>query len=123
MDTGYAVRIRSYDQHYRNNIPATICEAAMATSAATSYFGPVTIGSCQYVDGALRNNNPVIEVEVEALDTKCPDQGDLKSLKSFLSIGTGTPAKAAIPTNFVKLMSKLISITTDTEATHKSFQD
>ena len=128
-DTGDAVRIRSYNQNGRGNIPATICEAALATSAATSYFDPVSIGSSQYVDGALRNNNPISEVEAEAQDLWCPDDGnsneeELPSLvKCFLSIGTGALQKTEIPDNILKLMSRLSSLATDTEATHKSFQD
>ena len=128
-DTGDAVRIRSYDQVGRGNIPATICEAALATSAATSFFDPVSIGASQYVDGALRHNNPISEVEAEAEDLWCPNYGtsdmvDLKSLvKCFISIGTGAPSKTEIPNNVFKLLSKLRSLATDTEAANKSFQD
>ena len=128
-DTGDSVRIRSYDQVGRSKIPATICEAALATSAATSFFDPVTIGASQYVDGALRHNNPVSEVEAEAQDLWCPDDGtsnveDLKSLvKCFISIGTGAPAKTEIPNNVIKMLSKLRSLATDTEAANNSFQD
>ena len=124
-DSSTAVRIRSYDQDFHGNVPATICQAALATSAATSYFEPVTIGSCQYIDGALRNNNPVMELEGEALALWCPAQVELKDLvKCFLSIGTGTPAKEAISDNAFKLMmNNLKYLATDTEATNKSFQD
>ena len=121
-----AARIRSYNQNLHDNIPATIWQAALATSAATSYFEPVAIGPCQYIDGALRNNNPVTEVEAEAQLLWCSaDQVELKSLvKCFLSIGTGTPAKEALSDNAFKLTTKNLKyIATDTEATHKSFQD
>ena len=120
-----AARIRSYNQNLHDNIPATIWQAALATSAATSFFEPVAIGPCQYVDGALRNNNPVTEVEAEAEHLWCSDQVELKSLvKCFLSIGTGTPAKEAISDNAFKLIIKNLKyLATDTEATHKSFQD
>ena len=123
-DTGGAVRIRSYNQSLQDDIPATNSQAALATSAATSFFEPVSIGSCQYVDGALRNNNPVLEVEAEAQQVWCPDQTELKSLvKCFISIGTGTPPKRAISDNAFGLMNNLKSLATDTEAPHKSFQD
>ena len=120
-----AERIRSYNQNFHGNVPATICQAALATSAATSFFEPVTIGPRQYVDGALRNNNPVLELEAEALALWCPDQVELKDLvKCFLSIGTGTPAKEGISDNAFKLMmNNLKYLATDTEATNKSFQD
>ena len=96
----------------------------MATSAATSYFKPVAIGSCEYVDGALRHNNPVLEVEAEAQSIWSLDQGNLKPLvKCFLSIGTGTPEAAALSSNFAKLAKSLLSIVTDTEEANKTFQN
>lgn len=128
-DTCDAKRIRSYDQAGRDKIPATICEAALATSAATSFFDPVSVGASQYVDGALRHNNPISEVEAEAQDIWCPNDGnssveDLKPLvKCFISIGTGVPPKTEIPDNVIGLLSKLKSLATDTEAANKSFQD
>ena len=60
------MRIRSYAQHLDENIRATIVKAALATSAATSIFKPVQFGKRYYVDGALRHNNPIREVENEA---------------------------------------------------------
>ena len=123
-DTTDARRIRSYNQNLHDKIPATISQAALATSAATSLFEPVVIGPCQYVDGALRNNDPVTEVEAEAEHLWSSDQVELKSLvKCFLSIGTGTPAKEEISDNIFKLMKNLMSIVTDTKATQKKFQD
>ena len=59
-------RLRSYSLTSHRDVPATICEAALATSAATSFFEPVHIGARKYVDGALGANNPVDEVEGEA---------------------------------------------------------
>jgi predicted acylesterase/phospholipase RssA len=49
-------------------IPATICQAARATSAATTFFEPASIGARRFADGALGANNPVDEVEDEASD-------------------------------------------------------
>ena len=119
-----AVRIRSYNLNLHNNIPATIWQAALATSAATRFFEPVAIGPCQYVDGALCNNNPVTEVEAEALHLWCPGQVELKPLvKCFVSIGTGTLAKEEISDNPLKLTYNLRSLVTDTEATNKKIQN
>ena len=39
---------------------------ALATSAATGFFDPVSIGARRFVDGALGANNPVDEVEEDA---------------------------------------------------------
>jgi predicted acylesterase/phospholipase RssA len=60
------IRLRSYSLPDELNIPATICDAALATSAATGFFDPVSIGVRRFVDGALGANNPVDEVEGEA---------------------------------------------------------
>ncbi|KAF4222147.1 hypothetical protein CNMCM5878_006742 [Aspergillus fumigatiaffinis] len=105
------------------DIPATICEAALATSAATSFFTPVLIRSRSFVDGALGANNPVDEVEGEALNIWCPDTGDLKPLvKCFISIGTGSPGKRAIEDNLFKFFSKtLVAISTESEETERKF--
>ncbi|GIC94699.1 uncharacterized protein Aud_002028 [Aspergillus udagawae] len=105
------------------DIPATICEAALATSAATGFFTPVLIGPRCFVDGALGANNPVDEVEGEASNIWCPDTGDLKPLvKCFISIGTGNPGKRAIEDNLFKFFSKtLVAISTETEETERKF--
>jgi predicted acylesterase/phospholipase RssA len=106
-----------------SEIPATICEAALATSAATGFFDPVSIGARQFVDGALGANNPVDEVEGEAANIWSPGVGDLKPLvKCFVSIGTGHPGKKALEDNMVKFLSKsLVGIATETEETERKF--
>ena len=60
------VRLRSYSLPDEPNIRATICQAALATSAATTFFDPVSIGARTFADGVLGANNPVDEVEGEA---------------------------------------------------------
>lgn len=57
------VRLRSYSLPDEPNIPATIYQAALATSAATIFFDPVSIGDRSFADGGLGANNPVDEVE------------------------------------------------------------
>jgi predicted acylesterase/phospholipase RssA len=104
-------------------VPATISEAALATSAATGFFDPVSIGARQFMDGALGVNNPVEEVEGEASAIWCAEMGELKPLvKCFISIGTGNPGKKAVEDNMLKFLSKtLVEITTETEMTAKRF--
>ena len=124
-NTRDAKRIRSYKQKSDENIPATISEAALATSAATRYYQAVIIDGSQYVARALRYNNLVTEVEADAKLLWCPDQVELKSLiKCFLSIGTGQLAKGAKEDNALKLaFGSIIKIVTDTEETHRCFND
>jgi hypothetical protein len=101
----------------------TICEAALATSAATGFFDPVSIGAQQFVDNALGANNPVEEVEGEATNIWSSGRSDLKPLvKCFISIGTGNPGKKALEDNVFKFLSKtLVRIATETENTEKKF--
>ncbi|KAK4173563.1 putative calcium-independent phospholipase A2-gamma [Triangularia setosa] len=64
----FAVRLRSCalpDGSLPAYSSATIVQAARATSAAPFYFPPATIGSTDFWDGALANNNPVDELWAE----------------------------------------------------------
>lgn len=117
-------RLRSYDlPDEPDNVHATTSEAALATSAAPSFFDPVSIGVRTLVDGALWANNPVDEVEREASDIWCPDTGDLKPLvKCFISIGTGKPSQKAIEDKMFKFLGDtLVRIATETEDTARKF--
>ena len=122
-ETKEIVRLRSYSLTDETSIPATICKAALATSAATSYFDPVDIGARRFADGGLGANNPVDEVEGEASNIWCAETGDLKPLvKCFISIGTGNPGKKAIEDNILGFLSRtLVGIATQTEETEKRF--
>jgi hypothetical protein len=96
-ETKGIVRIRSYPSGRSDpRVGPTICQAALATSAATQFFDPVEIGARVFVDGALGANNPIDEVENEASDIWFPESGtsDLQAnVSCFLSIGTGDPGK------------------------------
>lgn len=122
-ETAGITRLRSYTLPDERDIPATICEAALATSAATGFFDPISIGARQFVDSALGANNPVDEVEGEAANIWCSGTGDIKPLvKCFISIGTGNPSKKAIEDNMLRFLSKiLVGIATETEDTERKF--
>ncbi|KAF2809299.1 FabD/lysophospholipase-like protein [Mytilinidion resinicola] len=120
-ETSGTTRLRSYDLPDRPNISATICEAALATSAATGFFDPVNVGSRRFVDGALGTNNPAEEVEEKAANIWCSESRELMSLtKCFISVGTGNRGKKALEDNMLKLLSKtLVDMVTETERTEK----
>ena len=122
-DTLQVTRLRSYRVSNEDNIPATICEAALATSAATGYFDTAFIGNRAFVDGAFGANNPVEEVEEEAADIWCTASRELKPLvKCFLSIGTGCPARVPMDDNMMKFVSKtLVRLATKPESTERRF--
>ena len=60
-------RLRSYSLHGEPEIRATICKAALATSAATTFFDPVSIGDRTFADGGLRANELVDKVKGEEI--------------------------------------------------------
>ncbi|KAK9384161.1 hypothetical protein V1515DRAFT_589424, partial [Lipomyces mesembrius] len=124
-NTKTIVRLRSYALSDEPNIPASICQAALATSAATTFFEPVRIGNRTFADGGLGANNPVDQVEGEATDIWCSKKGsgELKPLvKCFLSIGTGNPGINPFEDNIFKfLRNTVVGIATETEETEKRF--
>lgn len=117
------MRLRSYRLLSQPNIPATICQAALATSAATTFFDPVSIDDRSFADGGFGANNPVNEVEGEASDIWCPETGDLKPLvKCFISIGTGNPGIKPFEDGLLGFLSKtMVEIATETENTEAEF--
>jgi hypothetical protein len=117
------VRLRSYNLPDEPNIRATICQAALATSAATTFFDPISIGDRSFADGGLGANNPVDEVEGEASNIWCSETGDLKPLvKCFISIGTGNPGIRPYEDGLIKFLGEtVVQIATETESTEKKF--
>jgi predicted acylesterase/phospholipase RssA len=102
-----------------------IWEAARATSAATSFFDPISINMGgyieYYVDGATGANNPVNELWKEAKDVW--DSGPLEyNLMSLVSIGTGVPSVEPFRTGLLDIGRSLVRISTETERTAESFQ-
>lgn len=122
-ETTGITRLRSYSLPDELDLPVTVCEAALATLAATGFFEPVSIGARQFVSCALGTNNPVEEVKGEAANIWCSKAGNLKPLvECFISIGTGNPGKEPFENNMLKSLSKtLAGIATGTENTERKF--
>ena len=68
-----------------------IWEAACATSAALSYFKPITVDKTMYVGGGFAFNNPSLKVLGEVYDIH-NRAGD--SISCLVSIGAGCPKKS-----------------------------
>ncbi|KAJ6120164.1 protein kinase subdomain-containing protein [Penicillium sp. IBT 18751x] len=117
------IHLRSYSLSHEPDIRTTIYQAALATSAATTFFEPVIIGDRSFADGGLGANNPVDEVEGEATNIWCPETGDLKpQVKCFISIGTGNPGKKPFEDNALKFLGQtVVQIATETENTERRF--
>ncbi|KAI3550675.1 phospholipase [Colletotrichum filicis] len=102
-----------------------IWEACRATSAATSFFDPITIGrhKNEFVDGAVGSNNPVRSVFTEAatfwdVEGRLPDH-----LDCLVSVGTGMPATKPYGDKFWDIANTLVKIATESEATATSFAE
>ncbi|KAH8727730.1 acyl transferase/acyl hydrolase/lysophospholipase [Phaeosphaeriaceae sp. PMI808] len=121
--TGAITRLRSYATAVSDYSP-TILEAALATTAAPTYFSSAAIDGSNFVDGALGANNPVIHVEQEARDIWCRDTGDIKPLvKCFVSIGTGRPGNRSVADKgFKHLVETLKKESSETEGTNQEFE-
>ncbi|KAI1389529.1 acyl transferase/acyl hydrolase/lysophospholipase [Hypoxylon trugodes] len=102
---------------------ATIWQAARATSAATTFFDPITIDDETFVDGATGANNPTNLLWSEAGDIWGHGSGlGLANVRCLVSIGTGVPALTSFGPDLPGLKSALQAIATDTEQTANSFQ-
>lgn len=116
-------RLRAYDSGTGGG--TKIWEAARATSAASGFFDPISIGmhGQEYVDAGLGCNNPVNEVWTEAQDIWSSEGGNLATLVNcFVSIGTGNPGKSPVEDGAFKIFTKTLKdIATETERTAELF--
>ena len=99
----------------------TIWEAGRATSAAPTFFDPITFSNGgTFRDGALRDNNPIYELmhEVEA-------EASGLEIASIISIGTGRPRSIVIGNGLTSVAEACVRIATDAEKDadrfHQSF--
>jgi len=82
--SGSATRLRSYDSGTADAFSGQIWEAARATSAAPTFFQPITIDGVKYGDGGTGWNNPTAEAIAEA-HSIWPS----RPIGCLLSLGTG----------------------------------
>jgi predicted acylesterase/phospholipase RssA len=124
--TGRPVILSSYRNPRRNNTALDtikIWEAARATSAATTFFEPITIEGETYVDGATGANNPINYLWAEAGDIWGGGNGlDPSEIKCLVSIGTGVPALTPFDASVAGIVKALKAISTDTEESADLFQ-
>jgi predicted acylesterase/phospholipase RssA len=111
--------IRSYDnpKAFGDLTGVKIWEAGRATSAASGFFDPITIGrnSERFADGALHYNNPVQLVLQESYDLWPTGE------RLLISIGTGSTPGKPIDSGLKDLVSQLVCIATETEETAHIF--
>ncbi|KAJ4295580.1 hypothetical protein N0V90_007593 [Kalmusia sp. IMI 367209] len=121
--TNASTRLRNYRLPSGDDHRPTILQAALATSAAPTYFSDIAIDGMKFVDGALGANNPAFEVVEEASDLWCEDTGNIQSLtKCFISIGTGHPGIRSVSDRGLRhLVETLKKEATETENTNNIF--
>lgn len=122
--TNTVTRLRNYrTPSSGSNFNPTILEAALATSAAPTYFSDITIQGSRFVDGAIGANNPTTVLEEEASDLWCEDTGNIQPLvKCFISIGTGhLGVRSIADKGFKHLVKTLEKEATQTESTNQQF--
>ncbi|KAF2201422.1 phospholipase [Delitschia confertaspora ATCC 74209] len=124
QETNTITHLRNYILPRGSIRNPSILEAALATSAAPTYFTPVEISGSKFVDGAIGANNPAVEVEEEASDIWCEESGQLQPLvKCFISVGTGNPGYRHVSDrSFKYFVETLQKVASETEATNQRWQ-
>ncbi|KAF2225248.1 phospholipase, patatin family protein [Elsinoe ampelina] len=101
-----------------------IWEAARATSATGSFFGPIEIGpqKRKFYDGSALTTNPVEKIWEEAAEMV--EDTDLlrDKVNCLVSIGTGLRSLTSFDDSAEGLLQTLMSIATDAETTADRFQ-
>ena len=101
----------------------TIWEACRATSAASSFFDPITISRYgeEFADGATGANNPVWQVwsQAQLVWGPQPVEGRIRCL---VSIGTGVPSLKPFRDDPFHIGQTLISMVAETEKPAENFQ-
>ena len=94
-----------------------------ATSAACTFFDPITVGNSTFFDGGTSANNPVDEVWCASMDAwPAKEQGNLKdNLKCFVSIGISVPPLKPFGDDVFGILYTLKEIATDTERKARNF--
>ncbi|KAM5370882.1 hypothetical protein ACJZ2D_008315 [Fusarium nematophilum] len=113
-------RLRSYETPLTvQEVDCTVVEAVRATSAASSFFSPVTIQGETFIDAAVGYNNPVDEVLEEVYQVYGTSG---RNIERFVSVGTGMPSLKAFGKNFPALGKSLAKIATDTQRIAEKFE-
>ena len=99
-----------------------IWEAGRATSAAATFFDPISIGPYgeEFIDGATEFNNPIEKLMEEARQV----WGDIDDrLGCIISIGTGQPHVKPWGNNALEVIDTLKALATETDRTATRFRN
>lgn len=100
-----------------------IWEACRATSAASTFFDPISIGRYgeEFVDGATGANNPVWEMWNQAQSIWGPEPLEGK-IWCLISLGTGIPSLKPFEDDVLHIGTTLVALATETEQTAERFR-
>ena len=110
----FPFKFRSYDNPQYMTRGVAIWEACRATSAAPTYFPPISIGdpAQNFVDGGLGYNNPTMVLWNEAIQL-----WPSRNISCVVSIGTGILNLRDVGATIKPLFETLQDMATDTEVT------
>jgi len=130
QQTASTVALSNYYSSYHDTRlwnKTSIWEAARATSAASSFFEPITIAGETFIDGATGANNPIQQLWTEAIRT-WRDEGQQgkwhleDNISCLISIGTGVPSLTPFGNDVKQIGKALLAIALDTEDVAETFQ-
>jgi predicted acylesterase/phospholipase RssA len=102
-----------------------IWEAGRATTAASTFFEPIAVGSVgqEFLDGGTGANNPVHQLWNEAADTYCEGSRTrlLQNVRTVVSIGTGIPDLKDFGDDPLTVGKTLLEMSTETQTTANEF--
>ena len=102
-----------------------IWEAARATTAATTFFDPISIErggvTRKFWDGALNANNPVNRLWVEAQEQFGPVSLE-PQIRCLLSLGTGKPPLEGFGRGLKDIGKSIIKMASETQQTALQFR-
>lgn len=112
--------LRSYRSREEDSAQGTIWEVARATSAAPTFFPPISFGRplAEYVDGAMVHNNPIRLLMRELHKVWGADI----PLSCVLSIGTGNPAITRLNSPGLPILMACAKLATDAEEIARNFK-
>lgn len=130
QDRKTTVRLRTYDVNHDKYSNCLIYEAARATTAATTFFRPMTLKDDQgneqkFADAALGRNNPITLLPEEAISL----YGTRRRLGCVVSLGTGSRTAELMQAGkgilakckeIASLFKVMKEITTDTQRDHEN---
>ena len=119
---------RPFEQQSQWMDQVTLCEAALASTAALSFFDPMLIShggiSHWFLDGAFVANNPInilwneAQRQFDGASTHLSDR-----IRIMLSIGTGKMGPAAISSKVTQILKVLVRLALQTGNTAKTFHE